>query len=577
MKTGTLLKILRRIAAIVFGGMLLLFFLDFTRIVPLWFHELAQIQLIPALVNGMIGIVALWIVLTLLFGRVYCSVICPLGILQDVIGRVKKGFHRARKQKKKLRTAYKKPHNIVRYTLLGLAAAALLAGWTSLVLWLDPYSNFGRIATAVFKPVVTGINNLLAAILLRFDIYSVYHYDILYANTLLTVFGLALPAVLAVLVWRRGRVWCNTICPVGNFLGLISRFSLFRVSIDASRCNRCKSCTGNCKSECIDEQRFRIDADRCVACYNCLDSCKQHAVRYRPDGWCRKKTAEIPAKNDRKTTKTTAPIDRSTPDHRLNAFQLSRRRFVQGTAIVLAAAPLAAFAQSDEPGYGTRKRYPLPPGAADDFAKKCTGCQLCVTRCPMQVLRPAFLEHGLLSMMQPLLYFQPGCYCNYDCTVCGDVCPTGAIVPLPVEEKHLRQMGVVHFIEDECVVKKDDQDCGACAEHCPTLAVRMEPYSNGLRIPIIDPQICVGCGACESICPVRPLAIFVEGHTAQTSIDQGRLDAAAGGGPEALDLDAIFDNAFGPAEGSAPAAEGAAEVIDTLKAETPPAEIDFGF
>jgi ferredoxin len=524
--------------------------------------------------NGMIGLVALWIILTLLFGRVYCSVICPLGILQDVIGRVKKGFFRARKQKKKLRTTYRKPHNIVRYTLLGLTVVALLAGWTALVLWLDPYSNFGRIAAAAFKPLVAGINNGLSALLTRFGIYSVYHYQILYTNTFLAVFGIVLLALLAVLVWRRGRVWCNTICPVGNFLGLISRFSLFRVSIDASRCNHCRNCTANCKSECIDDGSFRVDADRCVACYNCLSVCNKNAIGYRPNGWSlRKKAAGEPVAAAAKNTST------GTGETSLNAFQLSRRRFVQGTAITLAAAPLLAYGQSDEPGYGTRVRFPLPPGAADDFAKKCTGCQLCVTQCPMQCLRPAFLEHGLLSMMQPLLWFQPGCYCNYDCTVCGEVCPNGAIAPLPVEEKHLRQMGVVHFIEDECVVKKDNQDCGACAEHCPTLAVRMEPYSNGLRIPIIDPTICVGCGACESICPVRPLAIFVEGHIRQTTIDPARLDAAARGGAEEIDLDAIFDNALGPVEESAPAAAaGAAETAaDTVKVETPPAEIDFGF
>ena len=563
MKTGTLLKYIRRILAVVFGGLLLALFLDFARIIPIQFHWLAHVQLIPAIMNGLIGIVLLWLIVTLLFGRVYCSVICPLGILQDVIGRIKKWFYRGRKQKKKLRTKYEKPHNIVRYTLLGLAVVALLAGWTALILWLDPYSNFGRIAVSAFKPVVVGINNLLAAILLKFDIYSVYHYDIHYLNTFLTVFGLVLLAVLVVLVWRRGRIWCNTICPVGNFLGLISRFSLFRVSIDETKCNHCRNCTSNCKANCIDDKVFQVDTDRCVACYNCLDVCKQNAIHYKPNGWSlKRKTGE---------SKKLA-VDLSTPDHQLNTFQLSRRRFVQGTAITLAALPLMSYAQFDEPGYETRKRYPLPPGASDNFAKKCTGCQLCVTQCPMQVLRPAFLEHGLLSMMQPLLYFQPHCYCNYDCTVCGDVCPNGAIQSLPMEDKHLRQMGIVHFIEDECVVKKDDQDCGACAEHCPTLAVRMEPYGNGLRIPVIDPDICVGCGACESICPVRPLAIFVEGHIQQTSIDPDLLDAAAQG-PEEINLDDIFDNVFGPSEESVPIPDA---VVDTVKQETP-IEIDFGF
>lgn len=571
MKTSTFLKYLRRMLAVVFGGMLLLFFLDFTRTIPLGFHRLAHIQLVPAIMNGMIGIVLLWIIVTLLFGRVYCSVICPLGILQDVIGRFKKWFYRARKQKKKLRTKYERPRNIVRYSLLGVGTLGLLTGWTALILWLDPYSNFGRIAVAAFKPVVVGINNLLSGILTRFGVYSVYHYEILHLNTFLAVFGVALLVALVILVWRKERIWCNTICPVGTFLGVISRYSLFRVSIDENKCNHCKNCTSDCKSRCIDDTQFRVDTSRCVACYNCLDKCKRDAIHYRPTGWSKKKSAapvetvviveeeiniEIKAQKETETT--------------LNPFQLSRRRFLQGSALTLAALPLAAYAAKEAPSYEKRSRYPLPPGAAPDFHKKCTGCQLCVTQCPMQVLRPAFLEHGLLSMMQPMLYFHPHAYCNYDCVVCGEVCPNGAILPLTVEEKRLRQMGEVHFVEDQCIVKTEDQDCGACAEHCPTQAVHMVPYHNGLTIPSIDPSICVGCGACESICPVRPLAIFVEGFTDQPSIDPALLDESSGG--DELDLDALFDNVFGGGE----AGETAAIPADTVKIEEPTV-IDFGF
>ena len=536
--------------------MLLLFFLDFARLVPAWFHALAHAQLIPAIMNGMIGLVLLWIVVTLLFGRLYCSAICPLGILQDVVLRVKKWFYRARKQKKKLRTAYERPHNIVRYSLLGLGAAGVLTGWTALILWLDPYSNFGRVAVAAFKPLAVGINNGLSSLLMRFGNYSLYHYEILHLNTFLTVFGIALLVLLVVLVWRKERIWCNTICPVGTFLGLISRFSLFRVSIDETKCNHCKLCSSDCKSRCIDEANFRVDASRCVACYNCLDKCKRDAIGYRPNGWSvRKKEAAKPS-------------DTAKDEASQNAFQLSRRRFVQGSAITLAALPLAAWAAKPAPSYEKRSRYPLPPGAVPDFHKKCTGCQLCVTQCPMQCIRPAFMEHGLLSMMQPLLYFHPHAYCNYDCTVCGEVCPNGAILPLSVEEKRLRQMGEVHFVENECIVKTEDQDCGACAEHCPTQAVHMVPYHNGLTIPSIDPAICVGCGACESICPVRPLAIFVEGATVQRSIDPALLNTSSGG--EEIDLDAIFDNAWGGGE-----TDSAAEAVsDTLKTET---VVDFGF
>jgi ferredoxin len=386
-----------------------------------------------------------------------------------------------------------------------------------------------------------------------------------------------------VLVWRKERIWCNTICPVGTFLGLLSRFSLFQVSIDANRCNHCKNCTSSCKSRCIDDTQFKVDASRCVACYNCLDKCKQNAIHYRPNGWCKVKykTEPKPAASAKKAADVKSQPQAG--EETLNTFQLSRRRFVQGSALTLATLPFLSYAaagKAKEPKYETRSRYPLPPGTAPDFHEKCTGCQLCVSQCPMQVLRPAFMEHGVLSMMQPLLYFHPHAYCNYQCTLCSTVCPNGAILPLAPEEKRLRQIGEVHFVENECVVKKFDQDCGACAEHCPTLAVHMVPYHNGLTIPAIDPAICVGCGACESICPVRPKAIFVEGLPSQRSIDAALMDAPTGGGE--VDLDSLYDNVFGDessaVEGTeaAEATSTASELTDTLPAAES-APIDFGF
>ena len=114
-------------------------------------------------------------------------------------------------------------------------------------------------------------------------------------------------------------------------------------------------------------------------------------------------------------------------------------------------------------------------------------------------------------MMLPKLYFDHG-FCNYDCTICSEVCPTGAILPLTIEEKHATQMGKVHFVIENCIVYTDETNCGACSEHCPTQAVSMIPYKDSLTIPHTETEICVGCGGCEYVCPAIPYkAIYVEG------------------------------------------------------------------
>jgi ferredoxin-type protein NapF len=196
---------------------------------------------------------------------------------------------------------------------------------------------------------------------------------------------------------------------------------------------------------------------------------------------------------------------------------MNRRSF-----LTLAAATVGSgvAASTGLTGEKKLKRTPLtPPGSVERarFVEHCTACQLCVTRCPSHVLKPSFLEYGLEGMMQPTVFFERG-FCNFDCTVCGDVCPTGAILPLTQEQKHLTQIGKVVFNEEVCIVHTDHTNCGACSEHCPTQALSMIPYREGdeLTIPHIDTDICVGCGGCEYVCPVRPQrAVYVEGNVTQ--------------------------------------------------------------
>ena len=162
-----------------------------------------------------------------------------------------------------------------------------------------------------------------------------------------------------------------------------------------------------------------------------------------------------------------------------------------------------------------KREFPLSPPGSKSFAhlsRRCVACHLCVAQCPSHVLRPSKEQYAAAGFSQPTMVFDVHAFCNYDCTICGQVCPAGAIKPMSVEEKHRTQIGRVVFIKDNCVVVTDGTNCGACAEHCPTQAVHMVPLTGSLTIPDTNPSLCVGCGACESICPVRPYrAIHVEG------------------------------------------------------------------
>jgi ferredoxin-type protein NapF len=196
---------------------------------------------------------------------------------------------------------------------------------------------------------------------------------------------------------------------------------------------------------------------------------------------------------------------------------MNRRSFLLWTAAAATTAATAA-ASSTPLAAAAPQRTPItPPGSVgrEHFTSRCTACGLCVSRCPSHVLRPAVTEYGLQGVMQPTVSFERG-FCNFDCTVCGEVCPTGAILPLTKEAKHLTQMGRVVFTETLCIVHTDHTNCGACSEHCPTQALSMVPYEDGLTLPHVDTDICVGCGGCEYVCPVRPVrAVHVDGNTVQ--------------------------------------------------------------
>ena len=461
------------------------FFLDFAEILPNSFHRLAHLQFVPALLSLSVGILLFLIVLTLLFGRIYCSTICPMGILQDIIARLSKST-----SKKKKRYSYSPAKNRLRWSVLGGTVISFLCGFTFIVGLLEPYSAYGRIVVHVFKPIYMLGNNLLESSFSKFDNYTFYQVD----TSILSISSLFIAVVILTMIfimaWKHGRTWCNTICPVGTILGLLSRFSLFKVRIDSDKCNSCGLCATKCKAACINSKEHTIDYGRCVDCFDCLGGCKQKALIYQPS---------------------------------LSPTDSSKRRFLVAGLLTAGAVPklLSQVKESVASLEGKKvykKENPVtPPGSVsrEHFQQQCTSCHLCISKCPSHVLKPAFMEYGLAGVMQPTVSFEKG-FCNFDCTVCGDVCPNGAILPISVKQKHLTQMGYVVFIEENCIVYTDGTSCGACSEHCPTQAVAMVPYKDGLTIPHVNKEICVGCGGCEYVCPARPFrAIYIEGNPVQ--------------------------------------------------------------
>jgi len=485
-----MLRKIRIVVSVLLFGVLSLYLLDFADLLPMQFHAVAQLQLLPALLSLNVAVLIGVLVVTFLFGRIYCSSVCPLGVCQDVVNFV------SRKLRKKKRFKYRKPLTLLRWLFVGIAIAAFVAGFTFLVGFLDPYSAFSRMVVHVFKPIYMAGNNLLEGIFSRFDNHTFFAASVYLTSVfslvvaLVTLLGVGLMAAL------NGRDYCNTICPVGTTLGAVSKYALFKIRIDDAKCNSCGSCSRNCKASCIDSKQHQIDYSRCINCFDCLDVCSKNAMSFR---YGMVKTANTKVDKSKRT------------------FLMVLGGAGVATTKVLASKALPISAASNT----AKRQVPIsPPGSLShtNLMQKCTSCHLCVSKCPQQIIQPAFTEYGLAGVMQPVLTFDRG-FCNYDCTICSDVCPAGAILPLAMEAKHRTQMGVVRFVKENCIVFTDETNCGACSEHCPTQAVSMVPYKNDLDIPYTQTDICVGCGGCEYVCPALPnKAIYVEGLSVHNTI-----------------------------------------------------------
>lgn len=492
-----MLRKIRLVLALFFWVAITLLFLDFTGTVHSWFGWMAKIQFVPAILALNVGVVIGLVVLTLVLGRVYCSVICPLGVMQDFFAWLGR-----RGKKRRNKYSYSPAISWLRYGMLGLFVIALVAGVSAIYTLIEPYSAYGRIASNILAPVYAWCNNLLAGYAEKSGSYAFYETEIIMRSITLIVAVVTLVA-LFILSWRNGRTYCNTICPVGTVLGFLSKYSWLKPVIDTSKCNGCGLCGRRCKAACIDTKNHEIDYSRCVACMDCIDNCHQHAISYKH---------LKPAKDDVKDNKEES---RKTDN--------GRRTFITGLGAVVATAAVKAqdkvvdggLAVIEDKRIPVRKTRIVPPGAISlrHFSQHCTACQLCVSVCPTKVLRPST---DLKTFMQPESSYELG-FCRPECTKCSEVCPDGAIVKITEAQKAATQIGHAVWVKENCLPLTKGVSCGNCARKCPVGAITMVAYDpndpESSKIPVVNDERCIGCGACENLCPSRPFsAIYVEGH-----------------------------------------------------------------
>ena len=487
-----MLKKIRVFLAWLFWIGITLLFLDFTGALHGYLGWMAKVQFLPAVLALNVGVIVALVLLTLVCGRVYCFVICPLGVFQDGISWL--GTHRSKKPYQ-----YKKEIKWLRYGVWLLFVLLLILGVQAAVALLAPYSAYGRMVQNLLQPLWLWGNNLLAGLSERWGSYAFYQKEVWLRSIPTFIVAVATLVVVVVLSFKGGRTYCNTICPVGTTLGFLSRFAMFRPLIDHDKCKHCKACELHCKAQCISigkDTEF-IDHSRCVDCFNCIGACKFDALKYR-FAWGSGKAA----RNDS-----------------------GRRAMMAGMVTVAGAAALKGVeARAQEaakkvdggfadvlPKQAPSREVPLtPPGSRSvkDFYRRCTACQLCVAECPNNVLRPSgSLEH----LMQPEMSFEKG-WCRPECTRCSELCPAGAIGKVTREEKTQYRVGTSRVNLELCVSATGKAQCGKCAQACPSGAIRMVE-KDGMQIPTVAEEICTGCGACEFLCPSRPIsAITVNGR-----------------------------------------------------------------
>jgi polyferredoxin len=430
------------------------------------------------------------VLLTLVFGRVFCSWICPLGVLNHALSALPGG---KRRRQRMLANAWRPIYQTKYYVLLALLVLAL----------------FGVLQVGLLDPIALTVRSFAVTVFpgLQHAGLPVYATQPVYLDGWLI--GLLLVVILAANRYVI-RLWCRMLCPLGALLGFVAKFSLFRIHRDPEKCKACHACTLACHGACDPHGQLR--SSDCVMCLNCLESCRRGAISYR----------FLPSQQ------TEAPA----PD-------LSRRKTL--TAVVGGAALVPVLRTSQGVIRGADHDLIRPPGSLpeEDFAAKCVKCGACIRVCPTGVIQPAGLQGGFEGLWSPVLQYDIG-YCLHTCTLCSEVCPTGAIRPLSRQERVGQppdrqpiKLGTAFFDRGRCLPWAMGTPCIVCEEVCPTSpkaiwledaeVTRADGSKVKVQLPHLAPDRCIGCGICQNRCPVGARAAVRVSSVGETRSPGNRI------------------------------------------------------
>jgi len=455
---------------------------------------LALVTIVSArLVYAYFAFALITVVATILFGRVFCGWVCPLGAVHQFSSFVfKKTKFLKPTREEKMSLAWK-------YYILIIVLAGALFGM-DLAGYLDPFSFLTRsFATAVFPSLAYALSSLNGVLyglgitgLARSISQALENWTINVTFSLGFSVGLLFLGAVA-LNARKERFWCRYLCPTGALLGLLSRWNLFKLKIDEEKCIKCGLCTQHCETQAQPYPNEKWKSGECIYCQNCASICPTGAIRF-----------PVSARPEKMTN--------------VSNVDLSRRKLILTTLLGVVAVPFFRLTPA-------HKRASLklirPPGSLseDKFLAKCVKCAQCMRACPTGGLQPVLTEAGPEGIYTPRLDMKVG-YCEYYCSLCTQVCPTGAIKKLTIEEKNKVKIGTAWVNKSRCIPYVLGKPCIVCEEHCPISpkAIKFIEVETKLadgtvavqKAPVMDLELCTGCGICENKCPVMDdPAIFV--------------------------------------------------------------------